>query len=495
MNDEEHPDDGTRQRIRSLHAQREEARQAGNRRDVARCDLDLGLIHDALGEYKTALTRFRSARDMYKDLHDAGRAADCDHNLGNVYLHLSRFNDALDSYTSARGAYICLKDWEGTADCQLGLGNVHASLRQAASAVACLDSARMIYQALFQLSGDPALKSKVAGSTLNLGSALLAMQSHAEARNCYLAARQAYSELGEHAERAGCDQNLGLVDFELGDYAQAGKRFRAALKTFIELGLDAEAAACEHSLGGIDFASGRYLSARQHYASARVLHSTDSWVELASVDIADGLCLVSLADASEMFGRLAEATDAFREALGLLVPAALALDSVRFQLGSTPARQSWAEFRVADGMNVALLVAHHLGDTDLLAELIESSRAFGRLDLPETGRPPASVTELSLNTNGTAAILDTTRHTLNRDSGDRSRGPHQEGDSGSADLSAVLPMSTTDSSGLRLRPPGRVRLPWRTEPALIHHHHSAQSRYGHTNTTLRPVYPLAHTLT
>lgn len=61
-----------------------------------------------------------------------------------------------------------------------------------------------------------------------------------------------------------------------------------------------------------------------------------------------------------------------REALGLLVPAVLALDATRFQFRTAPDRAAWAK-TIARFTRDAFELAAKLGDASLVAELVETS--------------------------------------------------------------------------------------------------------------------------
>lgn len=63
--------------------------------------------------------------------------------------------------------------------------------------------------------------------------------------------------------------------------------------------------------------------------------------------------------------------------LDLVIPAALAMDSARFQF--TGQRRRWLWARAHAGMHVALSLAEGSGDGELLADLIETQRVSGRL--------------------------------------------------------------------------------------------------------------------
>ena len=518
------PHEDHHQRINTLLTQREHAHQTGNQEQAAQCDRELGIIHVRVGDYNKARTHFHAAKTVFTTLHMPKEAAACDVALGYVHKQLDEFEKARGRYQAAKTVFTELAQDKEIAGCDVFLGYLNKQLGEFEKARGRFDAAKEVYvnlgllkdAALCDLSlamlnrklGDYrqaradlkaartaftklGLRNEVAGCDLELGNVYLEFGEFEEARGRYQAAKTVFTELAQDKEIATCDLNLGNVHLRLGEYAKARESYWAAKGVFTELRMPKDVALCDIDLGLVDLALGEFEEARDSLATARrVFTASAMWVFVAQVDVADGTCLAVWADHVEDEGDAVKAEVLRREALGLLVPAVLALDAVRFQLDNTPARQRWAESRVASGMNTALTLAQALGDTDLLAELIESSRAFGRLDLPDTDElsTDAAGLWLTASTPHPPTTDQPQRGHTNRPDTDGSPGP-------TPTLSPALPVQTTHPRGLRLQPPGRVHLPWQPHPALTDHHHTAQQRYGHTNTTTRPIYPLTNTLT
>ena len=88
-------------------------------------------------------------------------------------------------------------------------------------------------------------------------------------------------------------------------------------------------------------------------------------------------------------GRMLLAGGNDAEAVRVLVPAVLALDAVRFNLDGADRRRRWAA-AVAEGFDAAYRAAARLGDTRLLAELLEVARANAvPSPVPQDGSDPA----------------------------------------------------------------------------------------------------------
>jgi hypothetical protein len=209
-------------------------------------------------------------------------------------------------------------------------------------------------------------------------------------------------------ELARWNQSLGRRYWMAGQYDKAEEVFIASLPLFRKLSQDANAAMCEHSLGIVYGVTGRkeaseaaYLNSRKTFAclgmermhatcnqnlgalyldAKRLTHAEDAFKTARSEFLKLGL--IEHVARSDLSLGLAHQERAFIEelvpsrrrimadALELLIPALLLLDSVRLTLPNSPARSAWIS-SVLYGTRAAFDLAAQLGDNQLVAQLVE----------------------------------------------------------------------------------------------------------------------------
>jgi len=209
-------------------------------------------------------------------------------------------------------------------------------------------------------------------------------------------------------ELARWNQSLGRRYWMAGQYDKAEKVFMSSLSLFRTLSQDANAATCEHSLGIVYGVTGRkeaskvaYLNSRETFARLGMerMHATcnqnlgalyldakhvsdaeDAFKTARSEFLELGLiehvarCDLSLGLAHQERAFVDELMSSRRQimldALELLIPALLLLDSVRLTLPNSPARSAWMS-SILCGTRAAFDLAGQLGNNQLVAELVE----------------------------------------------------------------------------------------------------------------------------
>lgn len=60
--------------------------------------MNMGIVHDIIGEFDTALLHYRRARSCFEEIGDLSRLAMVHHNIGMTHLHKGAFKDALREF-------------------------------------------------------------------------------------------------------------------------------------------------------------------------------------------------------------------------------------------------------------------------------------------------------------------------------------------------------------------------------------------------------------
>lgn len=119
--------------------------ESGERDMVAEMQVNIGLVHRALGQYQQALDSMQQAYNTFQDTKDHKRLAQVTGNMGGVYLKLGDKEQAYDCYRQAADLFQDLgeqkmygetmiamarlqvsdgKIWSGAATYEVGLENL-----------------------------------------------------------------------------------------------------------------------------------------------------------------------------------------------------------------------------------------------------------------------------------------------------------------------------------------------------------------------------------
>lgn len=196
-----------------------------------------------------------------------------------------------------------------------------------------------------------------------------------------------------------CWLYLGLTRLAAGDPLAADQCWEHAERHWRELGKPLQIHRILLQRSWIAIFDGRFSEAAEMVERARErLDATprSSWLAYARLD--DHLGAIWRADAladlgsdGEAGGRSA-ATAKFAKAADLTIPAALAVDSVRYSITDATARAQWGRCISAPLLASAFAVAWDSGDDDLVTSLIEyhSARGAFATELPGAGEPEFS---------------------------------------------------------------------------------------------------------
>ncbi|MBI5337671.1 MAG: hypothetical protein HZB45_08305 [Mycolicibacterium rufum] len=195
---------------------------------------------------------------------------------------------------------------------------------------------------------------------------------------------EAYPAIAEHARAhdvSRCWLYFGLLSISVGAYDDADERLSHAERHWRELGRPLHIHRILLQRSWVDIFRGDFVAATERVNEARELLEgwpRHSWLQYARLDDHLGSLL-----RAEALADPADAGDAFARAAELKIPAALAVDSVRYTLADADARMRWATHVSARMLAGAFAVAWESGDTELLSELIEYHCARGTFIAPE----------------------------------------------------------------------------------------------------------------
>ncbi|MET9490323.1 tetratricopeptide repeat protein [Nocardia sp. NPDC006630] len=199
---------------------------------------------------------------------------------------------------------------------------------------------------------------------------------------------QEYFEAAGYAHRAGIGWKvMGFIAEDRDQPELAVTRYRQALQRFDESGAVVDAADVRTRLATVAFATGRLEEGEAELAAARSTYAEHGLGLLcAQLDYWHAGLAEPLIDSVP--GLLAQAVD-------LAIPAALALDAVRYELPDGAQRETWNRRMADPALRLAFRYAYLSGDALLVADLIETACAGTTLDI---GRLSAAPPRLPLDT-------------------------------------------------------------------------------------------------
>ncbi|AYF76376.1 tetratricopeptide repeat protein [Nocardia yunnanensis] len=274
-----------------------------------------------------------------------------------------------------------------------------------------------------------------------------------------LAAAQEHFDAVGVAHRAGIGLKvMGFIAEQRGQADLAQARYRAALHRFEESRAVIDAADVRLRLAATAFAAGRYEEGEAELAAARATYAVRGLgLHCAQLDYWHAGLLEPLV--AQVPGLLARAVD-------LAVPAALALDAVRYELPDGAQRDTWNRRIVDPALRLAFRYSYLAGDARLVADLIESQCAGTILDIGRLASDPPAPLDLfepfDPPSESAAPLLDALQ------------------------LGTAL-AAVAASAGLPVAPPARIALPPDGHVALDVWLDAAEQRYGRRLRTDRVI--------
>lgn len=253
---------------------------------------------------------------------------------------------------------------------------------------------------------------------------------------------------------------FGLIAISVGELDDADERLSHAERHWREINKPLHIHRILLQRSWVDILRGDFAAATERVTAARELLDSwprHSWLQYARLDDHLGSIL-----RAEAMADPATANEKFEQAADLKVPAALAVDSVRYAIGDADARMRWATHVSSRVLAGAFAVAWEWGNTTLVSELIEYHSARGTFSVPVSPQ--------------TADWADTATAAVPVDDADEyalvASGPGTVGGAMLTKLGALPP--------LRMHP--------NAEPVLKYYRDLAQLRYGRDVTSAEPEW-------
>ncbi|GAB2509815.1 tetratricopeptide repeat protein [Nocardia heshunensis] len=274
-----------------------------------------------------------------------------------------------------------------------------------------------------------------------------------------LAAAQEHFDAAGVAHRAGIGLKvMGFIAEQRGQHEVAEARYREALHRFEESRAVIDAADVRLRLAATAFATGRYEQGEAELAAARATYAVRGLgLHCAQLDYWHAGLLEPLV--TQVPGLLARAVD-------LAIPAALALDAVRYELPDGAQRDTWNRRIVNPALRLAFRYSYLAGDARLVADLIESQCAGTIVDIDRLATDPPVPLDLFEPFDPPAD----------------SAAPLQDALQLGTALAAVAA-----SAGLPVTPPARLAVPPDGHVALADWLAAAEQRYGRRLRTDRVI--------
>ncbi|MGW4329347.1 tetratricopeptide repeat protein [Nocardia sp. NPDC004573] len=233
--------------------------------------------------------------------------------------------------------------------------------------------------AAFESAGD---RNAVAETEQNLATMLVRLERYDEVE-APLRSSQAYFERAGLEHRAGIGLKImGFLAEGRGDPASARDCYERSLAYFVASGAVLDAADLRIRTATVAFRAGQVDECEQLLAAAFAIYAERGLgLHCAQLDfwhatLLEGAISATASPSAELLGR----------AVGIAVPAALAIDAVRHTLPNGTQREQWNRQIADPAMRLAFRFAYLSGDGVLVTDLIETQCAGTALALDRTER-------------------------------------------------------------------------------------------------------------
>ncbi|MGV9613286.1 tetratricopeptide repeat protein [Nocardia xishanensis] len=235
--------------------------------------------------------------------------------------------------------------------------------------------------AAFEAAGD---RNAVAETQQNLATLYTRVDRFDDAEEP-LRASQRYFEQAGLEYRAGVGLRIMGFVAEQRDYEQAEALYRRSLACFEASGAALDVAAVQTRLATVAFKGFRVDEGQELLAAAfEAYASRGLGLHCAQVDFWHAVLLEAVIDSID-----APTPELLALARDVAVPAAIAIDAVRYTLPNGNQRAQWNREIADPAMRLAFRFAYLCGDGPLVADLIETQCAGTTLDVAATDSPPS----------------------------------------------------------------------------------------------------------
>jgi signal transduction histidine kinase len=228
---------------------------------LGRADINIGVGHLLLGEYRKAMEGFRSALAFAEAAEDTLAMANALNNIGVVHFYWGEHDLAAEYYLRSTRFRERLDDPRGLA---MAYNNVAGVLQTAGEYEHALEYYRRSL-AMYETDGDVGMQ---ASALNNIGLVHYDLQQYDEAMAVYDRALEMGRSVGDEQHAALTLNNMGMVWEKRGDFDMALVRYRESLAMREKLGDRQGAMVCRHNIGVIQSEQGDHQAALANLETA-----------------------------------------------------------------------------------------------------------------------------------------------------------------------------------------------------------------------------------
>jgi tetratricopeptide (TPR) repeat protein len=236
--------------------------------------VNIGFVHDALGEKTQALAYYEQALPLRRQAGDKAGEATTLNNLGGVYDDLGEKAQALAYYEQALPLWRQVEDKKGEAATLTNIGAVYSALGEKEKALAYFEQALPLRRQVGDKAGEATTLNNIGHVYSDLGEKTQALAYYEQV----LPLRR---QVGDKAGEASTLNNLGGVYSVLGEKEKALAYYEQALPLSRQVGDKASEAVTLNNIGRVYDALGEKEKALAYYEQALPLSRQvgDRWQE------------------------------------------------------------------------------------------------------------------------------------------------------------------------------------------------------------------------
>jgi serine phosphatase RsbU (regulator of sigma subunit)/tetratricopeptide (TPR) repeat protein len=190
---------------------------------IANCLMDIGIVHDYMGNSDSTIYYYKKSLDIYKKTGDQDGVSAICLNIAAAYRTMGNFSEALSYLFQGAKISEAAGNKERLADCKSTMGNVYRQKQNYKLALKFLSEALLLHKEVKDLEGESITHN-------NIGIVYSEMEDHALALEHYLASLKIREQLGLQLAMATSYSCIGCEYFEMDDFRNALKFHEMALK-------------------------------------------------------------------------------------------------------------------------------------------------------------------------------------------------------------------------------------------------------------------------
>ncbi|KAE9399477.1 TPR-like protein [Gymnopus androsaceus JB14] len=331
---------------------------------LAKCQQEMGKIHEGKNEYHQAIEKLTDAKSQFEKIGDQLGAAQCLQSLGDIHQMQTEYPQAIEKLTDAKSQFEKIGNQLGAAQCLQSLGDIHRMQTEYPQAIEKLTDAKSHFEKIGDQLGlhkkltDAKSQFEKIGNQLGAAQCLRSLgdihqmqteypqaiekltdaKSQFEKIGNQLGAAQClqkkltdaksqFEKIGNQLGAARCLRSLGDIHQMQTEYPQAIEKLTDAKSQFEKIGNQLGAAQCLQSLGNIHRMQTEYPQAIEKLTDAK------SQFEKIGDQLGAAQCLRSL-------GNIHRMQTEYPQAIEKLTDAKSQFEKIGDQLGAAQCLQS-----------------------------------------------------------------------------------------------------------------------------------------------------------